>query len=338
MLSSIPKIVGVLAVGIPLAHAVDKLQFPSTVTADQPTTLTVNNDLVTDVRAGDDVFRVSLAVMLPGSYDETPICWLVNSTAIDTTTLNITIPADVGPSGQFYRIASKDVDLSLHMGMEGYSSTVSSDSFTLQGGTADWSPNELETVSFGGDRQIPCTSYNCVRNCTIHPSYQDMTAAEREDEEKTVYTCMASCPGISVPSWDELNDGYGYYDDGSDYDPDYDEGDDEDWGDLGGEDGASLTVVTISGTPVAVPVASASAFASGYSYTSDFPASASAEATGAFGSSPFLVSTASQPVSTAEPTAGTSNSTVPRIFPNAANEITAGIPMLFSLLAGILLI
>ncbi|RFU35452.1 hypothetical protein B7463_g848, partial [Scytalidium lignicola] len=301
MLSPISKAVAVLAVGVPLVHAINSFQFPSVVTAGKPTTLTINNDMGPGTEPGDDTFRVSLVITSPGLSDSEnseagPVCWLVNSTASDTTTLSITIPADVGPSGPYYSLAITDVTAD---GDTNYIFTDGGD-FNLEGGTAKWSPAELQGTAFGDDTIVPCTSYNCVRNCTLLVDFdnlQNISAEAAEAETKAGYECMAACPGIHVPSWNET---YG--------------------GEAFGDSDDSSSSSSSSSSPSALASGGPSA-----------PTTTSTKATAAVSSSP------SKSTSTSAPTSGTSNSTVSTQQPNSAIQIAAGIPILLSFAAGILL-
>lgn len=304
-----------LAVGLPLAHAFDHIRFPSTVTAGKPATLTIENDLsegADSFDGGFDSFRVYLATTPPG-WGTGPVCQLVNSSAIDTTSLSLTIPADVGPSGAFYSIAV--MEFNQDPDKDGPSGFEYSNGFTLQGGTAEWSQAELTGEAFGDGDVIPCTAYNCVRQCTVNfnitEAQTDMSIA------KQMYECMYKCPGINVPTWDEIQSESGDNEYG-----DSDDGDDEE--DQAGSEtvtiGGSTVVVTASSTPSHTTLATAKA-----------PTTASAIKTPS--SSPSHSPSASISLSPSP----TSNSTVPTQSPNAGSQIAASFPVLFTIFAGILL-
>lgn len=283
MLSLISKTLGVLVASTSLVRASDSLQFPSVVTAGQPATLTVNNAQM--IANGDSLFRVSLVTLPPPSNFPSTVCWLVNATSVNTTTLDITIPPDVGPSGRFYALAGTGINLDLGMGMSGYAGSEDSNNFTLKGGTAQWSPGELKGVIFGFPNDIPCTSYNCVRNCTngMALDFAEVSVQANKPGVKQAYECMASCPGVHVPSWAEITDGNG-------------SGGDDSGGDDSGSSSSNPAATDSNGSP------------------------------------------ASQSTSTSAPSSGTSNSADPAGQANTASQIVAGIPIMFSLLAGILLI
>ncbi|KAH8803647.1 hypothetical protein F5884DRAFT_904142 [Xylogone sp. PMI_703] len=294
---SISKAVAVVAVGLPLVRAIDNIQFPSVVTAGKPTTLTINGSPSSD----DTAYRVSLIITPPGgpeSSDTNAVCWLVNSTSIDTTTLSVTIPADVGPSGEYYALAvtalTADGDSDFRYTDGG---------FKLEGGKATFSPAELMNTagtSFGNDAVIPCTSYNCVRDCVRDvdfESFANMSDQEIEAETKKAYECMAACPNIDVPSWEDSYGPEAFDDEPS------------------SDDSSSSSAPASSATPS----------------VSSTPTAAVSKASAA------VTSTLSTSTSTSTPTSGPSNSTVPVENPNAASHIAAGIPVLLSFAAGILL-
>ncbi|KAH8799708.1 hypothetical protein F5884DRAFT_114550 [Xylogone sp. PMI_703] len=313
MHASISKTAALLAVGLPLTHAFDRIRFPSTVTAGKPTTLTIANDLADGAEsfdAGFDSFRVYLATTPPG-WGTGPVCYLVNSSSIDTTSLQVTIPDNVGPSGSFYSIAV--MEFNQDPNMDGPSGFEYSSDFTLTGGTGEWSAAELNGTAFGDGDIIPCTAYNCVRQCT---EGVDVEAAQEDmDLAKQAYECMAKCPGIDVPSWDEITS-----EDGGDYSSSSEEGDDS-------EDAGST--VTVGGSTVVVTASSAPTHST--LTTAKTPSSATAKQT------PSAAPSQTPSASVSQSPSPTSNSTVPVVSPNAGSQVAAGVPLLFSLFAGILL-
>lgn len=300
MLSSVSKAVAVLAVGIPLVHALS--QFPSEVTAGKPTTLTLN-PVVGGSGSSDTAYRVSLIITPPvdssssSSDDDQPACWLVNSTDIDVDTLSITIPADIGPSGPYYTIAVT------YLTADGDEDFMFTDGdFDLEGGTAQWSPAEKLGTAFGDDTVIPCTSYNCVRNCTLVVDFDNLpniTPAAAEAQTKSAYECMAACPGVNIPSWNET------------YGPEAFGTDDSDSSSSSASAPASAPTSTLASSASSTP--------------------ASTKATAA------VTSSSSKSTSTSAPTSGASNSTLSTPQGNTASQMAAGIPILLSFAAGIVL-
>ncbi|RFU35721.1 hypothetical protein B7463_g571, partial [Scytalidium lignicola] len=311
MFRSITKTAAVLAVGLPLAHAFDYVRFPLEVTAGKGTTLTVVNDIADGSEsfdAGFDSYRVYLATTPPG-WGTGPVCYLVNSTTIDTTTLTITIPADVGPSGSFYSISTMEFNQDPYK--DGPSGFEYSGTFDLEGGKGEWSSSELAGFGLGDMDSVPCTAYNCIRQCNngIDPTSDDKAIY------KKVYECMLNCPGVSLPSWDELN---------SD--------DDSDFSSSSSSDDYGIASQSVSSSSGSSPTTLSTSKASAPATTSG-----TTTATASSSSSPSP-SRASQSVSASVATNATStSSTVPTETPNGGSQISAGIPLLFTLIAGILL-
>ena len=86
---------------------------------------------VTFQSSNDDKFRVYLAASLAGSNG--PTCYLVNSTELDES-INVTIPASVGPTANYYSIAIADLTT-------GQAATYSN-RFNLTGATGEYSDYE----------------------------------------------------------------------------------------------------------------------------------------------------------------------------------------------------
>ncbi|KAG0645169.1 hypothetical protein D0Z07_9282 [Hyphodiscus hymeniophilus] len=184
---------------VPLAAAFNKLAVPSTIAANTSSELQITNDLSAGASGFDSSFsnfRTYLSITVPG-YGSGPACWLVNSTAINTTNLNFLIPASVGPDGSSYSIATMefntDVDASGDSGYE------YSNDFVLTNGTGSWSAAELAGHTIGDPDNVPCSAYDCARNCTQTFYPANTTNAERES-----YECTAACPGATYESWAAL--------------------------------------------------------------------------------------------------------------------------------------
>jgi hypothetical protein len=145
-----------------------------------------------------DSFRTYLAIAPPG-WGSGPACYLVNSSAINTTNVTFQIPPSVGPDGSAYSIATMEFNQNPNaVGPSGYEY---SNTFALTNGTGAWSKAELAGQILGDADNLPCSAYNCARNCTetFYPANVNNTDAA----EKT-YKCTAACPGVTYEPLAEL--------------------------------------------------------------------------------------------------------------------------------------
>lgn len=104
--------------------ALDGIVAPSEVAAGEEFEVTFQS-------SNDDSYRVYLAASLAGSNG--PTCYLVNSTELDDS-INVTIPASVGPTANYYSIAIADITT-------GQAATFSN-RFNLTGATGEYSDYE----------------------------------------------------------------------------------------------------------------------------------------------------------------------------------------------------
>lgn len=135
---------------------------------------------------------------MPG-WGSGPACYLVNSTAINTTSLSFEIPPTVGPDGSSYSIATEEFNQDPYA--NGPSGFEYSNDFILTNGTGSWSKAELAGQTIGDADKVPCTAYNCARNCTetFYPANVNNT-----DAYESTYKCTAACPGVTYESWAEV--------------------------------------------------------------------------------------------------------------------------------------
>ncbi|KAI9731301.1 MAG: hypothetical protein M1834_005204 [Cirrosporium novae-zelandiae] len=171
--------------------AFESIDAPYRITAGEPFEVDIENDLgfSSSFDADFDSFVVWLAMTPPG-WGTGPVCSLSNdSIPIDTTSLTLTIPADVGPSGYYYSLSV--AEYGGHGG--GESGFQYSNDFKLVGGTGEWSEEELDGYVLWGDPSgLPCDAVACVRQCDGDDS------------------CAAKCPGV-VMSTDYDGNYSGYY-------------------------------------------------------------------------------------------------------------------------------
>lgn len=185
--------------------AFDSISVPSSVTAGKSTTLTIKNDIgSSDSFDGQFAyFRAYLTISPPG-WGINPVCYLANETAVDKTTLQITIPASVGPSADNYTISviEYNTDPDAESSSSGFQY---SDAFSLVGGTGVFSDYELDPSgpwSLGPENSIPCSAYDCVRQCQQKDYPADLPSGSDVSAYKRAYMCSSKCPGTTYPEWD----------------------------------------------------------------------------------------------------------------------------------------
>ncbi|KAK4901013.1 hypothetical protein LTR27_002197 [Elasticomyces elasticus] len=168
----------VLAAVFAVAQALDGITVPSTVAADNEFQATFQN-------ANSDSYRVYLAASLVGSNG--PTCYLQNSTSLSSP-VSLTIPASVGPSAGYYSIAIADLTTS---GGPTYSNR-----FNLTGGTGNYTEYEkhLGGAPFWDADDLPCSSYECARQCAQAGYPTDLTD---NGAYGTMRACILKCPGVS---------------------------------------------------------------------------------------------------------------------------------------------
>lgn len=117
-----------------------------------------------------------------------PTGYLVNSTTLDES-IDLTVPADVGPPASFYSIAIADITT-------GQASTFSN-SFSLSNATGRYSKyeNDLGGSPFWDANSLPCSAYSCARECADASYPEDLTEVQAYD---TMSKCMLACNGVTA--------------------------------------------------------------------------------------------------------------------------------------------
>jgi hypothetical protein len=187
------------------ASAFDRISVPATVTAGKETTLTVKNDLGTEgsFDANFAYFRVYLTVSPPG-WGLNPVCWLANQTSVDVTAVKVTVPASVGPAGDNYTLSVMEynTDPDAESSASGFSYT---GEFALEGATGEFSAYETDPSgpwSLGDADRIPCSAYDCVRQCASKYYPADIPSDDGDLAAiKDQYLCGAKCPGTTFEPW-----------------------------------------------------------------------------------------------------------------------------------------
>jgi hypothetical protein len=190
-----------------LTTAFREISIPSVVNANQTVQLTIANDLSSGPGSYDaqfTTFRIYLAIIAPtSSYIPNPVqpsCYLVNATSITTSVVNLTIPTSVGPDGTSYHVGT--LEYSTHPNPPPPSSYSFSPTFTLYNTTSSWSSADLNGDYPPFPDLLPCTSYDCARQCLSSTFPQNINGTEAGFQG--TYECMAACPGVTYPSWAEV--------------------------------------------------------------------------------------------------------------------------------------
>ncbi|KAF2020433.1 hypothetical protein BU24DRAFT_456511 [Aaosphaeria arxii CBS 175.79] len=102
------------------------------------------------------------------------------------TTVTVTVPPSVGPSGKHYTVQGRI----LKTDGSYYGSSLDSNVFNLSGGTGEWADYELKGYTLWGDDGIPCGGYDCVRGC----NNATFSAFDRNSTRE----CANSCPGVFI--------------------------------------------------------------------------------------------------------------------------------------------
>ncbi|KAH9826506.1 hypothetical protein Tdes44962_MAKER00469 [Teratosphaeria destructans] len=160
------------------ANALDGIVVPDTIAADTSFNATFEN-------GNSDLYRVYLAAALAGATG--PTCYLMNSTDL-TSPVNLSIPASVGPSASYYSIAVADITTS--------QGATYSNRFNFTGGTGNYTDyeNHLGGAAFWNADDLPCSSYECARQCAQASYPDDLTDTTAYD---TMKSCILKCPGVS---------------------------------------------------------------------------------------------------------------------------------------------
>jgi hypothetical protein len=114
-------------------------------------------------------------------------------TSTDITTLNLTIPANFGPNGDFYSISTRSLASS-----DTAASYIFSNAFNLTGASGNYSAyeNKLNGAPLWDANSLPCDAYDCARNCAQSGFPKDMIAGS--DASNTMRACIMKCPGVQA--------------------------------------------------------------------------------------------------------------------------------------------
>lgn len=202
-------IITVFTSGLRLTTAFRQISIPSVVHANQTVQLSISNDLSSSSSFDGQYtsFRVYLAIIAPSSSNSlnpaNPSCYLINSSSITTSALNLTIPSSVGPDGTAYHIATLEYS-TVRPHPPPPSSYELSPIFTLYNTTSSWSPADLAGAYPPFPDLLPCDAYDCARQCLASGFPQNVNGTEAGFAD--TYRCMAACPGVDYPSWKEVQE------------------------------------------------------------------------------------------------------------------------------------
>ncbi|VUC30989.1 unnamed protein product [Clonostachys rosea] len=201
----------VLAAAIP-ALAFEKVSIPSNIKANTDFEVKITNDLSNgsnSVDAAYSNFNVYLATAPPSSSGLMPTCLLSKGNKIDTTSVKVSIPADLFPSDATFAITTLELkqNKDKSSGSSGYKY---SDQFSLEGATGSWGKAEKGGLSFIDGDTAPCSSYACARKCDDQ-YYDDLKKNQQSQDVnaykslyKLAYECITKCPGVSMRSPDSI--------------------------------------------------------------------------------------------------------------------------------------
>lgn len=100
----------------------------------------------------------------------------------------MTVPADVGPSADYYSIAIADITTQ--------QGSTYSNRFNLTNATGEYSEyeNHLGGSPFWDANSLPCSAYSCARDCADASYPKDLTEDKAYD---TMSKCILACDGVT---------------------------------------------------------------------------------------------------------------------------------------------
>jgi hypothetical protein len=195
-----------------ISASISSVIAPPSIQADHPTQLSVDLSEWTDLYSS---YRVQLAIETvhgKGGFWRfyQGACKLLNSTAITTPNVSITVPSTVGPN-RAYQIQIDVFENStfnaLIPGTIGYHAAKAN--FTLTSATGETLPWENDFMWIGFPFYLylilPCAAYKCASDC-----YEKYWPANKDAEDacplRLSYECAGTCEGVlgaEWPSWED---------------------------------------------------------------------------------------------------------------------------------------
>lgn len=163
---------------------------PWNITADQREDLKISQriDADSDLRKRFNAYRVYLALEIPG-WGAGPVCWLAYQEDLDTTQVNITIPADVAPDKSRIRISTGLMKKGAAR-VNGYSY---SSRTTLLGANGTWSQRELDGWVISDQDRVSCWAFGCARRCNERYYTGDTTRSSDGSGDGKADACVDQC-------------------------------------------------------------------------------------------------------------------------------------------------
>lgn len=139
-----------------------RYRHPTTITANEPTRISVDQQIAPDSELRDryNAYRLYLALEPPG-WGIGPACYLFSAVRLDSQNLTITIPADVVPNQTRVLVSTALINSRNSQrsgfGYGGY--------FRVAGANGTWSQRELGGRVIGSQDDLSCEAYGCARRC-----------------------------------------------------------------------------------------------------------------------------------------------------------------------------
>ncbi|KAH7241664.1 hypothetical protein BKA59DRAFT_479017 [Fusarium tricinctum] len=178
-----------LLAATPPVHASADVIVPWNMTADEVYDLRVQSvDPDSSVRQRANAYRIYLALTPPG-WGTGPVCWLAYQVDIDTTQVNISIPADVAPDKSRVRFSSSFMKKGAAR-TQGFSYSATT---RLLGANGTWSQRELDGWVIGSADEISCWAYGCARSCEDQYYTGDKTRSSDGTSDRKANACVKKC-------------------------------------------------------------------------------------------------------------------------------------------------
>ncbi|KAH7369617.1 hypothetical protein BKA65DRAFT_486651 [Rhexocercosporidium sp. MPI-PUGE-AT-0058] len=219
---------------------------PDPVTANTDFKLNLSTEL--SQAADYDTYRVFLNIAAKpqlhpsesndgGNQNYPTSCYLAKSASINSTNPTLQIPSSVGADDGSYAIvleAYKEADMSVDPKSRYMTSNNSitakwgSNVFSLTGGTGKWTAADLsistnsdfknaeeeqdnspkQVYAYADPVNVPCTAWDCARNCTSTYAGENSTIRIQGEEYPTAFrdtwNCIGGCQGVTYPAFHEL--------------------------------------------------------------------------------------------------------------------------------------
>ncbi|KAF4340658.1 hypothetical protein FBEOM_5442 [Fusarium beomiforme] len=177
-----------LLAALPSIHAEPVVNLPYPMEADKQYNVTIEQRIAPndENRKRANAYRVYLALSPPG-WGTGPVCWLAYQVDLDTTHVNITIPADAAPDKTRIRLSTALIKKGKPRSM-GFSY---SGRTTLDGANGTWSRKQLEGRNLIDQDELSCWAYGCAKTC--YDTYYAPKGEEDGPIGDKAYACAKQC-------------------------------------------------------------------------------------------------------------------------------------------------